>query len=87
MSGTTLFFERSRTAALQSAERFWEVGIRHLNAVAKREHRGPDTAVAGAIVHTCIDLFNLEPRDGSIYSGDSYDQLPVPELLSWLGSF
>ena len=80
-------FRGKQTAALQSAERFWEVGIRHLNAVAKREHRGPDTAVAGAVMHTCIDLFTLAPRDGTIYSGESYDQPPIPELLSWLGSF
>ena len=80
-------FRGKQTAALRSAEHFWEVGIWHLNAVAKREHRGPDTAVAGAIMHTCIDLFTLEPRDGLIHSEDSYDQPPILELLYWLGSF
>ena len=71
-----------QTTALHSAKRFWEVGIRHLTALAEREYRGPDTVVAGDIIQTCIDLFTLEPRDSSISSGDSYDKLPVPELLS-----
>ena len=73
-------FRGVQTTALHSAKRFWEVGIRHLTALAERKYRGPDTVVA--IMHTCIDLFTLEPRDSSISSGDSYDKLPAPELLS-----
>ena len=63
------------------------VGIRHLTALAKREHRGPDTVVAGAIMHTCIDLFTLEPQDGSIYPRDSYDELPAPSFCPGLKGF
>lgn len=76
-------FRGVQSTASHSAARFWELGL-HLTALAKREHRGPDTAVVGALLHTCLDLFALEPRDGSVSSGDSYDALPYPKLVSWL---
>ena len=72
------FFRGLQTKVLHRATLFWDVGIRHLTALEKREHRSPGTVVAGVILHTCIDLFTLEPRDESVYSRGSYDQLPAP---------
>ena len=50
-----------QTTVTHSVARFWAHGVRHLTALAKRDHRCPDTAVQGAIMHACLDLLLLSP--------------------------
>ena len=80
-------FRGVRTTAQHSVSRFWTLGIRHLSALARREHRGPNTVVAGALLHAGLDLFTLVPRDDLVYAGSGHDKLPDTDLLSWLRSF
>lgn len=81
MTGTTQY-----VADDSSSQRltFWKLRIRHLTTSAKREDRGPDTVVAGTLLHAYLDLFTLNPRDELVSRGSSADKLPDPELLSWL---
>ena len=58
-----------------------------LTALAKRDHRGPDTVVQGAVLHACLDIFILEPRDRPVALEVSHDSSPSPVLLSWFRSF
>ena len=80
-------FKGERTSVPQSISRYWEVGIRQLTALAKREHRGVDTVIQGALLHAGIDLFTIEPGVFSETRVESHETLPDPVLLSWLRSF
>ena len=80
-------FRGVQTTVAHSVARFWAHGVRQLTALAKRDHRCPDTAVQGAIMHACLDLFTLEPRDFPVASEVCHDSSPTPVLLSWLRSF
>ena len=80
-------FKGERTSVPQSISRYWEVGIRQLTVLAKREQRGVDTVVQGALLHAGIDLFNIEPGVFSETRVESHETLPDPVLLSWLRSF
>lgn len=80
-------FRREQSTVTTSVARFWSQGIRQLTALAKRDHRGTDTVVQGAILHACLDLFTLEPRDLPVAPEISHDTSPSPVLLFWLQSF
>ena len=80
-------FKGERTSVPQSISRYWEVGIRQLTALAKREHRGVDTVIQGALLHAGLDLFTIEPRVLLETTVESHETLPDPVLLSWLRSF
>ena len=83
----TAVFKGERTSVSRSISRYWEVGIRQLTALSKREHRGVDTVVQKALLHAGLDLFTIEPRVFSETTEDRHERLPDPVLLSWLKSF
>ena len=76
-----------QTSVCHSVARFWTDVVRQLTALAKKDHRDPDTVVQRAVLHTCLDLFTLEPRNLLVPLEISHGSSPSPVLLSWLRSF
>ena len=64
------------TTTSHSVTRFWETWIRQLLALAKREHRGINTVVQGALLHAGIELFTQAPRNIGACPGNSHETLP-----------
>ena len=81
------FIQGERTSVPQIISLDWEVGIRQLTALAKREHRGVDTVVQGALLHAGLGLFTIEPRVLLETTVESHETLPDPIRLSWLRRF
>lgn len=81
-------FRDDHASVSASTARFWDTGLRQLRALTKREHRGADTAIRGARLHACLELFAQDPRGFPHHPGTSHDQLPVnPALISWLRNY
>ena len=75
-------FRGVQTTVTHNVDRIWAHGVRQHTVLAKRDHRCPDTAVQGAIMHACLDLFTLEPRDHPVASEVHHDSSPTPVLFS-----
>ena len=54
------FFRGAQSTTSASVVRFWTMGVRHIIALAMREHRGAETVVQGAELHACLELLTLE---------------------------
>ncbi|KAF1778115.1 hypothetical protein GQ600_21916 [Phytophthora cactorum] len=80
---------RYKKISLQEcAAQYWVIGTRQLRALAKREHRKAGTAIRGATLLACLELFVQDPRGSPSLSAISHDQPPgTPAIISWLRKF